>query len=516
MKQYQVIIDGLMQLGDAGIILVDRRLRIVDYNDLAAGILSVEGEAARLTGTGIGTVLSLEQYERPVQVEEIVRRCVRSRARREYGAGMTLTGPDGSVEEIRLVVIPVGEESRSGDDDIYAVISVESLVEKRRVWRDLQNLQHADDIRRAATGIAHELNNSSTTVLSELDRLERTASGDGDSEMAEPLEHIRSAVRKVRRLGQQLEHFSRKVEVEDSESHSETSNVPEIVHDTVSLVVGGGLVNTTFSFDPDLPEAAIPGRDLTHALFNVVVNAVEAMSDGGTLRIESRYRRKDETISLIVRDDGTGMDPRTVRNVFRPYFSTKTHGIGMGLTVSLSILEERGGGLTVETEPGFGTTVTMVVPTLKKRDRQDGVIELNAARGRLNFEQARVLVVEDDPLVRRSMELIISGLGCEVTAVHNGERAIEVFQSAAENGRSFDMLVTDLTMPGRINGVQLVHRLREFAPDMPAVLSSGALHRTDTGSYREAGFQYVLRKPFGERELQEALAVAFQSYRRLA
>ncbi len=506
-----------MHLGDAGIIIVNRNFKIVDYNELAEHVLITEKEVESLLGTAIGMVLSIQQYGRAVHIEEIIQRCVHSRSRREYGAGITVAGPDGSVEEIRLVVIPIPEDTFSGDDDISAIISVESLVEKRRVWRDLRNLQHADAIRKSATGIAHELNNSSTTVIAELDRLQRVVSGNGTPDLLEYLGHIRTAVRKVRRLGLQLEHFSRRTgPAADFPGSAKVSNVPEVVHDTMSLVAGGGGLDATFSFDGDLPLAAISSYDLTHALFNVVSNAVEAMTDGGTLRIESHYSRVDETVRIIIKDDGTGMDPRTMRNVFRPYFSTKPNGIGMGLTVSLSILEECGGRLSVETEPGFGTTATMIIPTVQKRDRRDGLIEFNSGTDKVDFGNARVLVVEDDPLVRRSMELIISGTGCEVTAVHNGERAIEVFQSAAENGNSYDILVTDLTMPGRVDGVQLVRRLREFSPDMPAVLSSGALHKTDAGSYREAGFQYVLRKPFGERELREALAVAFRSFRRLA
>ena len=120
----------------------------------------------------------------------------------------------------------------------------------------------------------------------------------------------------------------------------------------------------------------------------------------------------------------------------------------------------------------------------------------------------RVLLVEDDPLVRRSLERTLEAVGCIVTAVESGDRAIDVFQTELAGEHPFQLMITDLTMPGRNDGVQLLRRVRELDPDIPAVLSSGALHRQNASSYRDAGFQYVLRKPFGEPEVRYALSVA--------
>ncbi|MFW5643916.1 MAG: response regulator, partial [Alkalispirochaeta sp.] len=217
-----------------------------------------------------------------------------------------------------------------------------------------------------------------------------------------------------------------------------------------------------------------------------------------------------ETVQLTVRDDGTGMNPRLIDHAFRPYYSTKPNGIGLGLTVALSILEARGGRLDLETEPGFGTTVNFTLPVADGTDR--GVPREREGRNHRPkmLSGCRVLLVEDDPLVRRSMEMMIRSLGCEPVSVNTGERAVDVYRRELREGRAFTVLVTDLAMPGRLNGVQLLRRLREYSPDLPAILSSGALHRDNSDGYREAGFQYVLRKPFGENELREALHTAVQ------
>jgi signal transduction histidine kinase/ActR/RegA family two-component response regulator len=522
--QSKSVIENLMHHSDAGIIIIDENFCVIEWNELASQIVaepSLFAVDSDMFGYPVDSLIVLRQHGKPVKLREIIQSAVSTGSRREYTSGLVALGPTKEITEVRLVVYPVPFSDRTPGVEpknirILAVLLLEFIAEKRRIRRDLQNLQHADDIRRVATGIAHEMNNGSTTVLTELDRLQRIVTNTGSGDTAVNLSNIRSAAEKMMRLGLQLEQFSRRGTVLNQEPREteNLSDVAEVVHETVSMVVSGGVVNTTFIIDSAVPPAAIPASELTHALFNVVLNALEAMSDDGTLRIEVRGRPGDDSICLVVKDDGTGMDPHTARNAFRPYFSTKPTGIGMGLTMSMSILAEFGGSLVLETEPGFGTTATIRVPAVQQSDQDDEQVQCHEEGGPVILDNVRVLMVEDDPLVRRSMELMMSGMGCDVTAVQSGERALDVFRRADEQSRPFDILVTDLTMPGRVNGIQLVHRLRELSPDLPAVLSSGALHRTETAGYRDAGFQYVLRKPFGEREIREALSTALDAHRR--
>lgn len=177
----------------------------------------------------------------------------------------------------------------------------------------------------------------------------------------------------------------------------------------------------------------------------------------------------------------------------------------MGLTVTLSTLENVGGTMEIETDPGFGTTVRLYLPI-------SGSLPDTTVSGDIeslsDFQGFHVLLVEDDPLVRRSLERTLQSMGCVVTAADSGDRAIELFRTRFHGTEPFQLVITDLTMPGRNDGVQVLRRIRELDPMIPAVLSSGALHRQNTSSYREAGFQYVLRKPFGEAEVRFALSVA--------
>ena len=521
------VIDAFMHIEDSGVFLLDKRCSVVDFNDIAMQFVASDSDGEKpIIGTSIGRIVVITQYDQPFDLEDVIQRSMHIAQRREYGAGLSLVLPSGEVVEIEIVIVPIGADG--SDDDDMVLVAIENIGDRRRVWRELQNLQHAQDIRRAAAGIAHELNNNATAMLSTLQRLnERINSGDVSGE---EIVHMEGALRRVRRLGVQLERFSMEERFELPESVSEdpiltAHQLQELVNDTVPLATGGTGIRTAFTFEPDLPSVTITASELTQALFNVAANAVEAMGEDGTLRVEARSCAGEDRVCIVVRDNGTGMDPRMVHTAIRPYFSTKSNGIGMGLTIALSLLEGRGGQLTLETEPGFGTTVRMYLPVVTPKDTQipidgggtqivagaparTGAVETADDFNAVDLSQYRVLVVEDDPLVRRSMEIMIQNIGCEVVSVQSGDRAIVVYQNEIDNNRGIDALVTDFAMPGRVNGIQLIRRLREFTPELPAVLSSGALHRHNAAGFREAGFQYVLRKPFGEPEIRAALLVA--------
>lgn len=505
LRQHQKTVDALMSLGNAGIFLVDAELNVCDYNDLAVQFSIVpEDEGHSLIGSAVSRVLRLFQDSSTFAIDDAIRRSVATDQRRDFSVAIDVGGI-GEQRDGVVSIVPIMAEATHLE--LVAAVAVEDVSEERRIRRELQNLQHADDICRAATGIAHELNNNATAMISILGRIEREV-GESDDETREDFLQLQSALRRVRRLGVQLERFAwRETEREEDEPvWISGEHLEELLHDTIPLATGGTNVRTTFTIDPNIPAVSISSAKLTQVLFNIVLNAVEAMNEGGTLRVELRYEPGEAYCAILVRDEGTGMDPRLIRNAFRPYFSTKTHGIGMGLTVALSIIESHGGSLELETEPGFGTTARIHVPTVNGADSSVAGDAKIAEGDKISYTDKRVLLVEDDPLVRRSMEMMIRNLGCDVVAVHSGERAVAVFQGEYEEHRRFDALVTDFAMPGKVNGVQLVRRLREFEPELPAVLSSGALHRNNAIGYREAGFQFVLRKPFGEHEIKTALA----------
>jgi signal transduction histidine kinase len=516
------IMNAMFRNASAAVFVVDENGHIIMCNELARQLKPDDSQT--LPGgyppmSSIDAHLNVTRRGTPFHIVDHVARARRQNRDLSFSAELKAAPSPERDFDVEISIAPIVDSQnavasgdRSTTSRVAAVLFVRDIGNKKQLFRDVRRLQHARDVSRAAGGIAHELNNSATALITHLGLLERKLQHIPKGAHDE-LKSAQSAVRRIKRLGQQLERFSGLdtdwTDGENSEVNPEISAVllTEIIQDTAALAVSGTGVRSSFAIDGGLPSVRISGEAISQALFNVVTNAVEAMDEDGLVHFSVWKSDDPQAVVVEVRDEGHGMDSRIVPQVTQPYFSTKPHAVGMGLTVTLSALENAGGGLDIETDPGFGTTVRLYLPItepLPERLSRDA----SSSTGVRDFGGFRVLLVEDDPLVRRSLDRTLQSVGCSVTAVGSGDRAIEVFRSHLAGKEAFQLVITDLTMPGRNDGVQLLRRIRELDPLIPAVLSSGALHRQNASSYREAGFQYVLRKPFGESEVRFALSVA--------
>lgn len=431
--------------------------------------------------------ITIVRRSEPLPGSVLVREALASPSGVSYGSGVTVSGVghEPFEAEVRAVVVPDG-----------VLVTVFDLTERRRVARDVRRIQHAEAVARAARGIAREMANATTALGAHL--AER-----GNS-------RADAALRRMRRLSQQLERFAAYSDDPTEVIDTAPSPVEETVQESVNLALNGAAVRVSFAIEPDLPPTSVPSAALSQAMFNVVTNAVDATRQGGRIHIEAKHSTRAYGITVSVRDDGDGLDPTLVERIFDPYFTTKSGGVGMGLTVSRSILAHFGGDLAVHTDPGFGTTVEIELPGQSDEPEPEPAPRQRAGE-RTDYGGLRVIVVEDDTLVRWSLVRILSGLNCRPEAFENGERAVEAFRGAVGGDDPYRLLITDLSMPGRIDGLTLLGRIRELDPAVPAVLSSGVLHRDGSLGYHDAGFQAILRKPFGLAEMRAAVDRALEA-----
>ena len=235
---------------------------------------------------------------------------------------------------------------------------------------------------------------------------------------------------------------------------------------------------------------ADPGQ-MRQVLLNLVLNARDAMPDGGRITVKTQAARLPDAqpaTALVVEDTGAGMDEETRARLFEPFFTTKKpgHGTGLGLATVQRIVKETGGAIQVHTEVGYGTRIEILLPALNTS--MDSAVLPTAAHG-----GETILLVDDSASARDSMQRILHHSGYRVLAASSGSHALEIFD---ENAGAVDLLIADWMMPG-MTGQELVGRLRQRQPSLKALLISGYEDATDCAPVA------LIRKPFAGATLIE-------------
>jgi CheY-like chemotaxis protein/anti-sigma regulatory factor (Ser/Thr protein kinase) len=262
---------------------------------------------------------------------------------------------------------------------------------------------------------------------------------------------------------------------------------------------------------PRLPDIMGAENEIREALTNLVFNAVDAMPHGGTLTLRtvvgadaprSQVIHSPQRVHLEVIDTGVGMDEDTRRRCLEPFFTTKgERGTGLGLAMVYGAVQRHSADIEIESTPGRGTTVRLsfAVPSV-------AVAGATESTGTYAMPSPlRILIVDDDPVLLKSVQDTLEADGHSVTVTHGGEAGIDAFRAAHEHGESFDIVVTDLGMPN-IDGRKVASAVKALAPSMPVILLTGWGQRLLAENDIPAHVDRVLSKPPKLRALREALA----------
>jgi CheY-like chemotaxis protein len=253
---------------------------------------------------------------------------------------------------------------------------------------------------------------------------------------------------------------------------------------------------------------------------NLILNAVQAMPTGGNIDVACQNVTLAEGqvptlpagpyLRLAVVDRGHGIPPDHLHRIFDPYFTTKAGGHGLGLASVYSIVHRHGGQVTVESTLGEGSTFTLYLPATSSRSaaaREEPRAERPASSG-------RILVMDDEPAVRRVAAVMLSRLGFEVELANDGGEALAKTRSAREAGRPFDVLLMDLTVVGGMGGAEAAAQLPQADPDVVAVATSGYSNDPVMARWKEFGFVAAVAKPYTPADLGSAMAEALAAKRR--
>jgi CheY-like chemotaxis protein len=293
----------------------------------------------------------------------------------------------------------------------------------------------------------------------------------------------------------------------------------QVVSEGVSLALYGSSVRGHIVIDPDLPLVDIDAAQVHQVLNNLVINAEQSMASGGEIWVRvftdtfipEGGRTRRDGVSVEIRDSGCGIPEEHLKNVLEPYFTTKEAGNGLGLTSVYWILKRHSGILDIASKPGFGTTVRITFPVSKQTSLEPE--RQPVASASVPTPPARVLVMDDNDEVRRTVSSMLESLGHEVVQVAEGESCVEAYQASLRDdafGAGFDLVLLDLTIAGGRDGLWTMQRLREMDPAVCAVVASGYSNDPVMSDHRNHGFQGMLQKPFTleclETHLKELLS----------
>ena len=378
------------------------------------------------------------------------------------------------------------------------------ITEHKKAEQELIRLERLRALGEMSAGVSHNLNNILTSALGPAQLIRRMTD---DPAILREADDIIAATSRARDLVHRLHLTTRGTEEEKPEAVQVNEMVVEAVQTTrprwKDEPESRGVVIEVVTRLEDVPSVGGSGSGLHDVLVNLMLNAIHAMPEGGTISI--RTMSSEDGALLSVKDTGVGMDEETRRRVFEPFFTTKRDvGSGLGLSTAYAAVTRWGGEMSVESTPGEGTLFSIWLPAWTEAEAEAEDAE---AAGTGPVHSGRVLVVEDD---RGVADLLVRLLGKdhEVEVVEDGRKAVEAFAP----GR-YDVALIDMGIPG-IPGDRVGREIREADPSLATVLITG--WELDEDDPRASGFDFRLQKPFddlGEVETAVARAIALHDER---
>ncbi len=414
----------------------------------------------------------------------------------------TLLSRDGTERLVEQVASPI----RDNKNEVAGVVLVfRDITERERNEGERRKAEALEQLGLLAGGIAHDFNNLLTAIMGNISLA--TLMLPPASEMTSRLNDAKNASIRARDLAQQLLTFAR-----GGAPIKKTASIGKLIQDTVGFSLRGSHSRGEFKLEPDLWPAEIDLGQISQVIANLVVNADQAMPNGGTLRVACDNFRYGEGASQIIpdlwpadyvriaiKDEGVGIPENYLKRIFDPYFTTKPKGNGLGLATTYSIIKNHKGLITVESEVNMGTTFTIYLPAAAKRvakpqeTQQPVDLPLNGS--------GRILVVDDEEAIRALVEFTLEHLGYEVYGAETALEGVNLYRQKMEAGERFDLVILDLTLPGGMGGKEALKHLFEIDRNVNAIVSSGYATDATMSRFGDFGFRGVIAKPYEASEL---------------
>jgi CheY-like chemotaxis protein len=381
--------------------------------------------------------------------------------------------------------------------------STRDISKEKRITEELLKAQKLESLGVLAGGIAHDFNNILTAILTNISMARMY--GDLHEEVSKMLADAEVASLRARDLTQQLLTFAK-----GGTPIKKPTSISGSLKGTTEFALSGSNLRCEYSIPEDLWLVDIDKGQISQVIQNLVTNAKQAMPEGGVIKVcaenvalskkDAIPLKRGKYVKVSLTDQGTGIPEKHLQKIFDPFFTTKQEGRGLGLAISFSIMKNHGGWIQVDSQMGVGTTFSVYLPTsgktTKPKEREKG----ESLRG-----EGRILLIDDEELVRRSAGNVLRHLGYDVEVARDGKEGITLYDKAMKIGKSFDVVIMDLTIPGGMGGKRAIQELMRIDPKAKVIVSSGYSNDPVMSSFREYGYRGVVSKPYRIEELAEVI-----------
>ena len=408
---------------------------------------------------------------------------------------------DGRHIQVSLTISPI----RDAKGEIVGISHIaRDMSERKEMEEQMRQAQKLESLGVLAGGLAHDFNNLLTGVLGNASLVQEDIDP-GHPAQARIREIIQASERAAVLVKQMLAYAGKGRFVVHRLSLSRQ------ISETIPLIRASmaPAVNLDLRLDPSLPLVEADPAQIQQLVMNLAINAAEAVGQAAgkiTIATASREADKERQVVLVVADTGCGMDEATKARIFDPFFTTKFTGRGLGLAAVLGIIRAHRGSIAVESQPGQGSTFTVVLPAVASAELAEGLEPQSELRGR-----GAILVVDDEELVRNMARFSLQRYGYSVETANDGQSALEIF---AARPQDFDAVLLDLSMPA-MNGEEAMRAVREIRANVPIILSTGFSEMEAVKRFGDCGVAGFVQKPYTATTLARKLKQALRQEHRV-
>ncbi|MCA9917228.1 MAG: PAS domain S-box protein, partial [Anaerolineales bacterium] len=470
-----------------GIILARDNGEILFANPAACHMLGYTEAELRAGGRG----LIVDPRDKHI-VELLSQRERDGRARGE----VVLLKRDGTAVDVDLVSVLF----TTLDGDKQASVFFQNITERKHAEAELLQARKLESLGVLAGGIAHDFNNLMTALLAHVELAAFSLTPDHPA--YEHLVKAGLAREKATNLARQLLTFAK-----GGAPLKEINDISQLIAEATAFSMHGSSSKLNMIVAPNLWLAEVDRGQITQVLSNLIINARQAMPEGGTITVRATNEEIDAQhwVQIAVQDEGSGITPEHLERIFDPYFSTKADHSGLGLATAHSIITKHQGHITATSQVAEGATFTILLPADPQATLAN--VEPLPVRERVTSSKpARILGMDDELGIREALEVALGELGYQVSVCEDGESAVAAYRAALEAGRPYDAVILDLTIPGGVSGEAAAQEILKLDPKAKLIVSSGYANAPVMANFMDYGFSARMQKPYDLNTLEYTLS----------